>query len=314
MKKGSHVGRYDYTYLIPDDFERRVKQILLQVACDHRSAEAFEDCRYEYEDLGNAYYAGIKGDNWNMHALDFTIEGSERNIKVLNCNVDALKNAISKALKSRTTGLQVRDIILLAVNESDSLPSSNKARLSADIETARSVLADLVSICERLCLNYTYSHESSENSINDYLRDALSLMGYVEVKDQTRHGLSSGGGDAGEVDILISKTGKEVALIECLKLNSVNTSYIREHIQKAVSNYNALGTATFVISYICTANFEAFWNGFISYLKNYDFKLEVKQMISEETSPNAATRIASAILSRDGFDFPVYFLALKLSR
>ena len=176
------------------------------------------------------------------------------------------------------------------------------------------MLVDLISTCERLCLNSTYSYDCAENSMNDYLRDMLSSKGYIEVKDQTRHGLSGSGRDSGEVDILISKSGKEIALIECLKLGCVNTSSIDEHIQKAICNYNALGTATFIVSYVYTADFGVFWSKYVSYLETYDFKLEMKGKLSEEASPDAATRIASVILSRDGFDFPVYFLALKLSR
>ena len=163
-------------------------------------------------------------------------------------------------------------------------------------------------------MNSTYSYERSEDSMNDFLRDALSLMGYTEVKDQTRHGLSSKGENAGEVDILVSKSGKEVALIEGFKLNSVLSSYIDSHIGKAICNYNALGTATFIVAYVSVSDFEGFWDRYMAHLRGYDFGLEVKKMLSVEADPNAATRIASTILCRDGYDFPVYFLALKLSR
>lgn len=202
----------------------------------------------------------------------------------------------------------------MAVDDVGELPSTNEARLKSDIESARSVLADLVAIGERLCLNSTYSYERSEDSMNDFLRDALSLMGYTEVKDQTRHGLSSKGENAGEVDILVSRSGKEVALIEGFKLNSVHSSYIDSHIGKAICNYNALGTATFIVAYVSVSDFEGFWDRYMAHLRSYDFGLEVKKMLSVEADPNAATRTASTILCRDGYDFPVYFLALKLSR
>lgn len=308
------MGRYDFTYSIPDDFERRVKQIMRQALRNPDLADAFESCRYEYKDLGNAYRAGIRGDNWNMNALDFTVEGPEKCIAIIKRHKKDLEDAISRGLKSSVSGFQLCKVDLLTDDCSDNLPSTNTERLEADIETARSVLADLVEIGGRLCLNVTYSRESPEDSMNDYLRDMLLSKDYNEVKDQTRHGLSSSGENAGEVDILISKSGKEVALIECLKLNSVCSSYIKKHIAKAIRNYNALGTATFVISYVCSADFEAFWVSYNSYLREYDYGLQVKKPVSEEAHPNAAVRIASTILSRNGFDFPVYFLAFKLSR
>lgn len=307
------MGRYDYTYSIPDDFDRRVRQLLKQLYRNSGLSEAFEGCTYGYEDLGNAYYAGIRGDNWNMKALDFTIEGPNWCVEILKKHNDDLKDAISRGLKSRVSGFQLREIIFLASDDVDDLPSTNEARLNADIEAARAVLSDLISIGERLCLNPTYSYARSEDSMNDFLRDALTLMGYAEVKDQTRHGLSSKGENAGEVDILITKSRKEVALIEGFKLNCVNSSSIAKHIDKAICNYNALGTATFVIAYVSVFDFEAFWDKYMAHLRNCDFDLEVKKTLLEEANPNAAIRIASTILSRDGYDFPVYFLALKLS-
>ena len=36
----------------------------------------FKTVHTDYEDLGLAYYAGMKGDNWDKKALDFTVEGS----------------------------------------------------------------------------------------------------------------------------------------------------------------------------------------------------------------------------------------------
>lgn len=139
-------------------------------------------------------------------------------------------------------------------------------------------------------------------------------MGYNEVKDQTRHGVSSSGQDAGEVDILITKEGKEIAIFEGLKLSSVNTSYIDNHITKAIINYNALGTATFVVAYVNIANYESFWNKYVEHLQDIDYQLTIKRGFEILTTPNAATRIASVILSREGFDFPVYYLTFRLSK
>ncbi len=112
---------------------------------------------------------------------------------------------------------------------------------------------------------------------------------------------------------LITKDGKEIAIFEGLKLNSVNTSYIDEHIHKAIINYNALGTATFVVAYVSAQNFESFWEEYTAHIKRYAFPLPIKKQLNIKASPNAAIRIAEMILSRDGFDFPVYFIALNIS-
>lgn len=307
------MSSYDFTYIIPDNFSRRTFQYLQQK--NSKLAAIFARCTYEYEDVGLAYYAGLKtGDNWDKHALDFTIEGSQNDIEILQQLNTTLKDAIGKALKPSDSGLMIRHIYYFPSEESIlDLPQSNLARLNVDISTAEGVLKDLIQVSERLCSNASYSSTSLENSINDYFRDALSFMGYNEVKDQTRHGVSISGKDAGEVDLLLTKSGKEIAIFEGLKLNSVNSEYIDEHIKKAIDNYNALGTATFVVAYVNVANYDKFWENYYEHISNYAHSMECKSAMIELTHPNAATRIAYEILSKDGYDFPVYFMAIKIA-
>lgn len=306
------MGLYDFTYEFPADFDRRIIQILLQKTSGAQLATAFKNCVYEYENLGLAFYAGMRGDVWDKYALDFTIEGSSEHVALLKNRVRDVDDAISKSLRSSTSGFVVREILFLENDEDTPFPASDNDRLNADITTANAILADLIRIGERVCSNVTYQNSTSENSINDFFRDTLSLMGYSEVKDQTRHGISTSGADAGEVDILITKEGKEVAIFEGLNLSSVNTSYIDEHIRKAIINYNALGTATFVVAYVTVADFEGFWERYTTHLKSFQFPLQIKQQLNVKPNINAAIRIAEMILSRDGFDFPVYFMAMNL--
>lgn len=307
------MGQYDFTYIIPDNFFKKTLRYLQQK--NSELADAFARCTYEPEDVGLAYYAGLKtGDNWNKHALDFTIEGSQKDIAILQQLNTTLKDAIGKALKPSDSGFMIRHIDYFPSEESVlDLPQSNVARLNADISTAEEVLKDLIQVSERLCSNALYSSTSHENDINDYFRDALCFKGYNEVKDQTRHGTSISKKDAGEVDLLLTKGGKEIAIFEGLKLNSINTKYIDEHIKKAIDNYNALGTATFVVAYVNVANYDSFWEKYYEHISNYTHNMECKSTMKELTHPNAATRIAYEILSKDGYDFPVYFMTIKIA-
>ena len=52
------MGLYDFTYVIPNNFKKRVIQYLQQQNME--LADAFAGCKYEYEDVGLAFYAGIK--------------------------------------------------------------------------------------------------------------------------------------------------------------------------------------------------------------------------------------------------------------
>lgn len=307
------MGQYDFTYVFPADFDKRIVQILKQKPAGTQMAAAFKSCVYEYEDLGFAHYAGVAGDVWNKNALDFTIEGNSEHIRLLKNRVRDVDDAISKALRPSTSGFVVRKILFLENDEETPFPESDQDRLNADIVTANVVLTDLIRIGERICSNVTYRNGSSENSINDFFRDTLSLMGYSEVKDQTRHGISQSGADAGEVDILITKEGKEVAIFEGLNLRSVDTGYIDKHIRKAIINYNSLGTATFIVAYVMAADYESFWGRYITHLQSVQFPLRIKRELQLKPHVNAAIRIADMILSRDGYDFPVYFMALNLN-
>lgn len=307
------MGEFDFTYRLPQNFSRRVVQYLEQLESPN-VARAFQNCTYDYEDLGLAYYAGMKGDNWDKKALDFTVEGSPRDIALLKSKGHILKESIRKSLKSSESGFLLKEIYYFESESVEPIPLSNAARLNADIASSQVVLRDLLQIGQRFCLNCAFNGASSENSMNDYFRDLLFMKGYTEIKDQTRHGLSVNKKDSAEVDILLTKDGKEIAIYEGLKLSSVSTTYIDTHISKAVVNYNALGTSTFIVAYVDVSDFDSFWNRYVSYLQSYSFPLLVKSPIEVYPYPDAAARVASTILSRDDYDFPVYFVAFKIPR
>lgn len=103
------MGQYDFTYEVPDNFHEKLVRFLQQ----NRSsdiAQVLRHCKIEYEDKGLAYYAGLKGDNWDKKALDFTFEGSQSNIDFLKPKDQVLKDAIQKLLKPSTTGYLIRNI------------------------------------------------------------------------------------------------------------------------------------------------------------------------------------------------------------
>lgn len=307
------MGEYDFSYKVPSDFGNRIKQILTQIYGEIEISNAFDRCTYEYEDVGFAYYAGMKGDNWNKKALDFIFEGSKPHIDILKNNKHLVKEVVSRALKSSESGFLIHNILFLVVEDELNIPISNDERLQIDLQSSKLFLKDLISIGERLCLNAKYTYKSTENEMNDYFRDNLLSMDYKEVKDQSRHGISLTGKSAGEVDILISQNNKEVAIFEGLKLDSVNTSYIENHITKSIINYNALGTATFIVGYIGSPNFKDFCRRYNDFLRGYCFPLKIKQELKELAHPNASTRVSMMILSRDGYDFPVYFLNFRVN-
>ena len=75
----------DFSYKLPENFKKRVFQYLQQLS-NENVARAFNNCSFEYEDMGLAYYAGLRGDNWNKKAVDFVFEGVSKDITTLKNN------------------------------------------------------------------------------------------------------------------------------------------------------------------------------------------------------------------------------------
>lgn len=249
-----------YSYQVPDGFDRRVEQYLVAIAPNTKVLTDLRRCHYDFEDLGNAYYAGIRPSPWDSNAMDVTLLGPSASIDRLREMKAALSTAVSKALNTSATGLLLSELFLIE----DVVPlsasfTSDQDRFVDDVRNAQVIKEEIVRIGENLSKNILYTDDISEDSINDFFRDFLERLDCFEVKDQTRHGLSSNGSAAGEVDILLQKDGREAAIIEGLKLSCVNTSYIGEHIRKATINYNPLGTPVFILAYVSTNDFEKFW-------------------------------------------------------
>lgn len=304
----------DYTYCFPEDFKEK-----LVIYSEQRSksiSSSLKKCSFEYTDVGLAYNAGMKGDNWNKHAIDLEIRCPTIEMALLHRQEKLLKEIISISLDPNKTGLIIRNIYCLE-NKQSTFPKTDDERLRKDIQTAESILVDVTNIANQLCISASCNIDSQENLLNDYLRDMLVSKGRYEIKDQTRHGISQSGRNAGEVDILIAKNGQEKALIEGLKLDSVDTNYIDKHIEKVIGNYNPLGVATFVIAYVNTNDFSKFWEKYYKHISDYHFaKMSVENSteLEEITQTSATIKIAHRVVSKDGYKMPLYFIAIKLSK
>lgn len=201
---------------------------------------------------------------------------------------------------------------LLQMNGLVSDYSSNEERLRMDLRKLNEILHDLHDCITSLLINHTYDWSKKENEYNDYIRDLFKAKGYTENKDQTRHGDSLNGKDAGEIDLLIYKEGKEIALIEAMKLDSVKTKTITEHFEKAVGCYNPLGTPIIIIAYVNIVDYVGFWKNYVSFIKSYDFKMGIIKPFEESTQPNAAMKQGMLILEKNDYAFPIVFITVKL--
>ena len=134
--------------------------------------------------------------------------------------------------------------------------------LDVEIDIEQMVFDDVVRCCERVQADYSIK-DSLEDEINDRFRDLLDGNKLLDVRDQTRQGVSSTGKRAGEVDILIRIGKMPISIIEALKLTSVTESYIAEHVDK-IFKYDTLGYRfNFIVSYVNVKDFSRFHEGYM---------------------------------------------------
>jgi hypothetical protein len=142
--------------------------------------------------------------------------------------------------------------------------------------------ADVEWVLQRLARRAKKS--DSEDYSNDYLRDMIMSKGY-EVKDQTREGQSSSGVGAGELDIIIEHQMDLFAIVEAMRLESVDSNYINTHYSKLLSNYNPVDVKrTFLITYYNGSNFDNWWARYCAHISSLDVSI-----ISNRANISSAT-------------------------
>ena len=151
-----------------------------------------------------------------------------------------------------------------------------------------------------------------EDELNDCVRDILSMV--YEMKDQTRQGISPSGKDAGEVDLQICREGFPIAMIEGLKVNSVDRNYIQTHMDKVLTCYDPFGCPyTYVIIYVTAKKFADFWMKCLNYIREeYIFPYIVKEEIRELNHMYTTSRHARIVLLRNDREVTVHLYALSV--
>lgn len=184
--------------------------------------------------------------------------------------------------------------------------------LAEDIWTEETLNKNIFKALLRVQHNKVYNGKK-ENELNDGIRDKLSMI--YEVKDQTRQGSSSGGKDAGEIDLQICREGDPVAIMEGLKVDSLRREYIQNHIDKVLTYYNPSGCPyVYVIIYAAVKKFAAFWKKCFKYLKDeYIFPFMLKDEIHEINHIYTDSRHAKAVILREDREVSVHFFAVLVN-
>lgn len=150
-----------------------------------------------------------------------------------------------------------------------------------------------------------------ENTLNDAVRDHLSMI--YEIHDQTRQGVSGNGKDSGEIDLLVFYHSLPVAIIEALKMSSVNKEYLKKHIDKVLVNYDPNGVkSVFILIYATVNNFGNFSKALIKYLENYDYPYSVIEKIKVLPKRYSESFQAMTILEKSNEQIHLHFFVINM--
>ncbi len=111
------MGEYNFTYEIPNDFNNILIRTL-RINGFNEMPNILEKCKISFENLGYAYYAGIrKGDTWDKYALNVTIEAPVQAIDELKRYTKTITEWIQKVLKPNESGFLIKKVEFLVLDD-----------------------------------------------------------------------------------------------------------------------------------------------------------------------------------------------------
>lgn len=147
--------------------------------------------------------------------------------------------------------------------------------------------------------NHHYDTDSSEDTMNDYVRDLLDES-YI-IKDQTRQGESEEGNEAGEVDIQICYEGLPIVMIEGIKVSSLEQERLDTHINKVLTKYDPNGCPyAFLIIYTIIKNFDSGYVKILNYFQKYEYPYPRETNLIDVDTGYGELKHAQIILNRNG--------------
>lgn len=151
----------------------------------------------------------------------------------------------------------------------------------------------------KLQRNHHYNADSSEDTMNDYIRDILDENYFM--KDQTRQGESENGDEAGEVDIQLCYDGLPVVMIEGIKVSSLERDRLDSHMNKVLTKYDPNGCPyAFLIVYTTVKNFDSGYENIFNHFENYSCPFSQESSLLDVDTGYAELKHAQIILNRNG--------------
>ena len=163
----------------------------------------------------------------------------------------------------------------------------------------------------KLQRNHHYNADSSEDTMNDYIRDILGESYFM--KDQTRQGDSENGDEAGEVDIQLCYDGLPVVMIEGIKVSSLERERLDSHMNKVLTKYDPNGCPyTFLIVYTTAKNFDLGYKNIFNHFDKYSYPFPRECSLLDVETGYGELKHAQIILNRNGQKIRVHIWAAHI--
>lgn len=178
--------------------------------------------------------------------------------------------------------------------------SGNELQIEDDKRIPEKEISDkILRALSKMQRNHHYDADSSEDTMNDYVRDLLDES-YI-IKDQTRQGESEEGDEAGEVDIQICYEGLPIVMIEGIKVSSLEQERLDTHMNKVLTKYDPNGCPyAFLIIYTTIKNFDLGYKKILKYFQEYEYPYPRETDIVDVDTGYGELKHAQIILNRNG--------------
>lgn len=164
----------------------------------------------------------------------------------------------------------------------------------------------------KLQRNFHYNADSSEDTMNDYIRDILDES--YTVKDQTRQGESENGNEAGEVDIQICLDGLPLVMIEGIKVASLERDRLDNHMNKVLTKYDPNGCPyAILLIYSTVKNFDLGYERIYNYFQKYSYPFPQESNLLDVDTGYGELKHAQIILNRNGQRIRVHIWTAHIS-
>lgn len=283
-----------------------------------------EDCysreQYLWEDCPDSLLPDVK----NLKAVILNEKELSDYIDVLSRNIDEIEDwniviediLFYKKYNSSIKFLfQICDLLLYLRRRDMFLEFLEFDNLENE-EKKSDLFQHVIQACTKLQGDRKYWGKIFENDRNKYIANLIASSGidkYI-VKDETQWSKSSKGTRSGELDIFIlDKNELPLSIIEAINLDSLRRKELKEHLFK-LFDYDVTGLKTnFMLIYSTALGFDELWNKYIQFIKEFDFKYNLDELVKEELYNYSDIKMIKSIHMRNGIQVECIHIMVNLA-